>query len=74
MTIIKHGNIQERVRFVCDNCGCEWKAQEIETELVYHVEKQKTLYFMNCPECGKIRVEGQYRSTKELKENSLQRA
>lgn len=74
MTIIKHGDIRECVHFVCGNCGCEWKAQVIEAELVYHIEKHKTLYFMDCPECGKIRVEGQYRSTKELKENSLQRA
>jgi transposase-like protein len=60
MTIIKHGDIQERVRFVCENCGCEWKAQEIEAEqAVYCMEKHKTLYFMDCPECGKIRVEGE---------------
>lgn len=61
MTILKHGDNQERVRFVCDNCGCEWKAKEIETELVYPIEKHKTLYFMDCPECGKIRVKGERR-------------
>lgn len=60
MTIIKHGDIRECVRFMCDNCGCEWKAQEIETVQAYHGDK--TLYFMNCPECGKIRVEGERRN------------
>lgn len=58
MTIIKHGDNQERVRFVCGNCGCEWKAQEVEAEQAYHGDE--TLhYFMDCPECGKIFVEGE---------------
>ena len=60
MTIIKHS--RERVRFVCGNCGCEWKAQERETEIVYHIEKAKNLYFMDCPKCGKMRIEGERRN------------
>lgn len=57
MTIIKHGDIRECVRFVCDNCGCEWKAQEIEACLAYHGDEKR--YYMNCPECGEIFVEGE---------------
>ena len=32
MTIIKHGNPKERLRFVCPECGCEWRARVGETE------------------------------------------
>lgn len=59
MTIIKHGDIRECVRFMCDNCGCEWEAKEIETVQAFHMGNGEMMYFMDCPECGKIRVEGE---------------
>ncbi len=39
MKILKHG--QQLYGFVCDMCGCVWKAVEKETESGV----------MNCPEC-----------------------
>lgn len=56
MTIIKHGDIQECVRFVCENCGHEWETPALH---VHNMASNETLYFMDCPECGKIRVEGE---------------
>lgn len=39
-----------------------WKAQEIETVQAFHMGNGEMLYFMDCPECGKIRVEGERRN------------
>ena len=59
MTILKHGDTPECVRYVCGNCGYEWKALEIH---VYNKASNETRYFRDCPECGKIRVEGERRN------------
>lgn len=46
MTIIKHGNPKERLRFVCPDCGCEWKARVGESKYTF------LGYQMICPDCG----------------------
>lgn len=46
MTIIKHGTPKERLRFVCPDCGCEWKARVGESKYTI------LGYQMICPDCG----------------------
>lgn len=46
MTIIKHGKPQERLRFTCPDCGCEWKARVGESKYTF------LGYQMICPDCG----------------------
>lgn len=46
MKIIKHGNPKERLRFVCPDCGCEWKARVGESKYTF------LGYQMICPDCG----------------------
>ncbi len=46
MTIIKHGKPKERLRFVCPDCGCEWKARVGESNYTI------IGYKMICPDCG----------------------
>lgn len=56
MTIIKQGDIRGCVRFVCENCGHEWKVPKLH---VYNRASNETWYFMDCHECGKKRVKGE---------------
>lgn len=49
MTIIKHGKPKERLRFICHDCGCEWKARVGETD-----QNMILGYRMKCPDCGFI--------------------
>lgn len=47
MKIIKHG---KSLRFVCENCECEW--QEVGKNCEY--DGFSRAYWYQCPECGKI--------------------
>lgn len=49
MKLIKHGNC---MRFVCENCGCEWNAVKKECEESPCFENLPR-YIYKCPECGK---------------------
>ena len=46
MTITKNGNPQERLHFVCPDCGCEWKAR------IGEAKNYLIGYQMECPACG----------------------
>ena len=46
MKIVKHG---KALRFVCENCECEW--QEVKKNCEYNPNLQE--YWYRCPECGK---------------------
>ena len=55
MEIIKHGDpdrIKQVKYFVCNKCGCEFKADntEYEEQLVEYISAVE--YVMACPECG----------------------
>ena len=49
MKITKHGKC---MNFVCENCGCEWRAVEKECKEVGFFEAPPR-YLYKCPECGK---------------------
>ena len=48
MKIIKHGKL---LRFVCENCECEWQEVKKNCELIQGLYPQR--YWYRCPECGK---------------------
>ena len=48
MKLIKHGTA---MRFVCEECGCEWQAVEKECKRV-PMSETKPIYIYYCPECG----------------------
>lgn len=50
MKIIKHGKL---LRFVCENCECEWQEvkKNCEDEVIH--EPYSHRYWYRCPECGK---------------------
>lgn len=49
MKLIKHGKC---MHFVCEDCGCEWRATQNECEEVTFFEAPSG-YLYKCPECGK---------------------
>ena len=48
MIILKHGKPKSHV-FHCDNCGCEFEAEEKEWTTWFWEENTRTI---NCPDCG----------------------
>ena len=64
MTIIKHGNPKERLRFVCPDCGCEWKARVGESKYTI------LGYQMICPDCG-YNTNADFQNDPDIKPNGL---
>lgn len=50
MKIIKHGKL---LRFVCENCECEWQEVKKNCEDQIIQEPFSHRYWYRCPECGK---------------------
>lgn len=50
MKIIKHGKL---LRFVCENCECEWQEVKKNCEDEVIPEPYSHRYWYRCPECGK---------------------
>lgn len=50
MKIIKHGKL---LRFVCENCECEWQEVKKNCEDEVIQEPYSHRYWYRCPECGK---------------------
>ncbi|MBO5969826.1 MAG: hypothetical protein J6S14_15140 [Clostridia bacterium] len=56
MEIIKPGDpeaLKEIKYFVCNRCGCEWKADNSEYEL-WSNQLEGTFYTMECPCCKTV--------------------
>lgn len=55
MKIIKHGEPKKEImKFVCENCGCEFEAEYGEYEVLYdHIafSDYSAMYRCGCPEC-----------------------
>lgn len=49
--ILKHGTSREMIKFICEECGCEFLAN---CEDYYRILLEDKTWGNKCPECGKV--------------------